>query len=176
MRRGRFLQYAVLACGFLAVAPSFSQTEGARSRTLFTPGASKAKDLVVTLDPAQKPPAGGEVSVYLPVQFALDSATLSATAKRNLAIIAEALSAPELQNVAFVVEGHTDASGAAAYNESLSLRRANSAAQYLVSVGVHPTRLVVSGRGEADLLPGVHPHAAEQRRVEFVRRFWQQGG
>ena len=176
MKRGRFLQYAVLACGFLAVAPSFSQTEGARSRTLFTPGASKAKDLIVTLDPVQKPPAGGEVSVYLPVQFALDSATLSVTAKRNLAIIAEALSAPELQHVAFVVEGHTDASGAAAYNESLSLRRANSAVRYLVSMGVQPARLVVSGRGEADLLPGVHQLAAEQRRVEFVRRFWQQGG
>ena len=171
MKGGRYWRCAVLACGLLAAAPLLSQAEGTRARTLFTPGASKARDLVVTLDPAQAPPAGGEVSVYLPVQFALDSATLSRTAKQNLAIIAEALSAPELQNVIFVVEGHTDASGTAAYNESLSLRRATSAAQFLVSRGVHPTRLVVNGRGEGDLLPGVHSHAAEQRRVEFVRRF-----
>ena len=71
----------------------------------------------------------------------------------------------------FIVEGHTDASGDAGYNQSLSVRRANAALRYLVSLGVRPARLVATGRGEADLLPGVDSLAAEQRRVEFVRRF-----
>ena len=90
------------------------------------------------------------------------------TAKRNLATIAEAISAPQLQGVRFVVEGHTDASGTAAYNESLSLRRAHSALVYVVSLGVPQNRLVATGRGEADLLPGVDPMAAQQRTIAWV--------
>ena len=171
MKRGRVWQYAIVACGVLAIAPALSPAQEARSRTLFNPGSHNARNLILTLDPANAPPAGSEVSVYLPIQFAYDSAELSATAMRNLATIAEAISAPELQGVRFVVEGHTDASGTAAYNRSLSLRRANSASQYLVSLGVQPARLAANGRGEADLLPGIDPLAAEQRRVEFVRRF-----
>ena len=173
MKIGRISRHAVLACGVLAVAWTSSVAEEARSRTLFQPGANNARDLIVVLDPAQKPPAGSEVSVYLPIRFAFDSAELSVTARHNLATIAEAVSAPQLQAVPFVVEGHTDASGAAAYNESLSLRRAHSALLYLVSLGVPQSRLVASGRGEADLLSGVDPLAPQQRRVEFVRRFSQ---
>lgn len=171
MRLGRIWRYAALTCGILALAPALSTAQESRSRTLFDPGSDQARTLIVTLDPETAPPAGSEVSVYLPVQFAYDSAALSGAARRNLAIIAQAISAPELSGVLFVVEGHTDASGDAGYNASLSLRRANSALQYLVSLGVRPASLVATGRGEADLLPGVDPLAAEQRRVEFVRRF-----
>lgn len=153
------------------MVPMLLSADERRSRTLFDPGSHSAKNLILTLDPANAPPAGSEISVYLPIRFAYDSAELSATAMRNLSTIAEALSAPELQGVSFVVEGHTDASGTDAYNRSLSVRRANSALQFLVSRGVHPTRLVAEGRGEANLLPGVDPRAAQQRRVEFVRRF-----
>ena len=171
MNRGRVWQCAVVMCGVLAVAPMLSPAQDARSRTLFNPESHNARNLILTLDPATVPPAGSEVSVYLPIRFAWDSAELSATAMRNLATIAEAISAPELRGVRFVVEGHTDASGTAAYNRSLSLRRANAALQFLVARGVHPMRLVADGRGESDLLPGVGKLAAEQRRVEFVRRF-----
>lgn len=173
MKNGRIWRHAVLACGMLAVASASTVADEPRSRTLFQPGANTARDLVVVLDPEQKPPAGSEVSVYLPIRFAYDSAELSVTARRNLATIAEAISVPQLQGVRFVVEGHTDASGTAAYNESLSLRRAHSALAYLVSLGVPQSRLVAIGRGEADLLAGIDPLAARQRRVEFVRRFPQ---
>ena len=171
MKRGGMWWYAVAACGALAITPTPSPAQEARSRTLFNPGTENARDLIVTLDPATAPPAGSEVSVYLPIQFAYDSAELSGTAMHNLVTIAQAILAPELQGVRFVVEGHTDASGTAAYNRSLSLRRADAALRYLVSLGVQPARLVANGRGETDLLPGVDPRAAEQRRVEFVRQF-----
>ena len=171
MKRGRILRCAIVACGVLAVAPMLTSAQDARSRTLFNPGSHNARNLILTLDPANAPPAGSEVSVYLPIEFAYDSAELSTIAKRNLGTIAEAISAPELQGVRFVVEGHTDASGTAAYNRTLSLRRADSALQYLVALGVQPARLTVNGRGEGDLLPGIDPLAAEHRRVEFVRRF-----
>ena len=155
----------LLAPGLAAAA------DEVRARTLFDAGADRARDLIVVLDPAEAPPAGSEVSVYLPVRFAHDSAALSDVAQRHLAVIAEALSAPALVAVEFVVEGHTDASGGAAYNDALSFRRASSAAAYLVALGVRASRLAVRGRGEADLLAGVDPLAAAQRRVEIVRQF-----
>lgn len=46
------------------------------------------------------------------------------------------------------VYGYTDSVGEANYNQGLSERRANSAAQYLASQGVNPQRIVVRGYGE----------------------------
>lgn len=46
------------------------------------------------------------------------------------------------------VYGYTDNVGNANYNQGLSERRANSAAQYLSSQGVNPQRIVVRGYGE----------------------------
>lgn len=46
------------------------------------------------------------------------------------------------------VYGYTDNVGDANYNQGLSERRANSAAQYLSSQGVNPQRIVVRGYGE----------------------------
>jgi len=167
----RYLTGAVVGGCILALGSAAGLAEESRSRTLFDKGASTARDLIPILNPVQPPPPGSEVSVYLPVRFAYDSAALSNIARRNLAIVSEAMLAPELRGVVFTVEGHTDASGSAAYNERLSLRRARSAADYLVRLGVPLSRLAVRGLGETALLPGVGPLAAEQRRVEFVRRF-----
>ncbi len=161
---------ALLGIAILATAPAASAEE-VRSRTLFDSGMGTARDLIVVLNPQNAPAPGSEVSVYLPVRFAFDSDRLSDAARRNLAVISEAMLAPEFGDVIFTVEGHTDASGSAAYNEGLSLRRARSAADYLVRLGVPRSRLAVRGLGETAPLPGADPLAAEQRRVEFVRRF-----
>lgn len=171
MTSGRHLRSLLLGAGILLLAPAAVLAEEPRSRTLFGQGANTARDLIPVLDPATAPPSGSEVSVYLPVRFAHDSDRLSDMARRNLAIISEVMLAPELGGVLFTVEGHTDASGSAAYNDGLSLRRAQSAADYLVRLGVPRSRLAIRGLGETDLLPGVDPLSAEQRRVEFVRRF-----
>lgn len=162
---------ALLGIAVLAIAPASASAEEVRSRTMFDSATGTARDLIVVLDPQDAPAPGSEVSVYLPVRFAFDSDRLSDEARRNLAVISEAMLAPELGDVIFTVEGHTDASGSAAYNEGLSIRRARSAADYLVRLGVSRSRLAVRGLGESALLPGVDPLAAEQRRVEFVRRF-----
>lgn len=171
MTSGRHMRSLLLGAGILALASAVGLAEEPRSRTLFSSGTNTARDLIPILDPATVPPAGSEVSVYLPVRFAHDSDRLSDTARRNLAIISEVMLASELGGVLFTVEGHTDASGKAAYNEDLSLRRARSAADYLVRLGVQRSQLAIRGLGETDLLPGVDPLSAEQRRVEFVRRF-----
>ena len=46
-----------------------------------------------------------------------------------------------------MVEGHTDSTGEASYNYSLSERRANSVANYLASHGVDRERLITQGFG-----------------------------
>ena len=46
------------------------------------------------------------------------------------------------------VAGHTDSTGSAAYNQTLSERRAQSVSAYLVSRGVRVQRLIVTGDGE----------------------------
>ncbi|MCT4655149.1 MAG: OmpA family protein [Cohaesibacter sp.] len=160
---------SVIAFTSLFTLPA--SAEDIRSRSAFTQGSSTVRDLVVVLDPDQKPPQGSEVSVYLPVRFAYNSSALSQVAKRNLDVIAEAMLTPKLKAINFIVEGHTDASGSRSYNQALSLRRAQSAARYLGQKGVEAKRLAIRGHGEDNPLPNHPARAAEQRRVEFVRIF-----
>lgn len=127
------------------------------------------RDIIMTL--TTEAPQGSEVSVFFPIEFALNSAKLNQDAVKNLAKIGVALQSPELRNLSIVVEGHTDASGAAAYNQKLSERRAMSAADFLASLGIAKTRLKVVGRGEDDPIDNLSPYAAKQRRVEIVRVF-----
>ena len=66
--------------------------------------------------------------------------------------------------------GHTDTSGAEAYNMALSLRRANTVKDALVREGVPATAISVVGRGEAGLLvqTGDNVREPQNRRVEIV--------
>ena len=51
-----------------------------------------------------------------------------------------------------VVVGHTDSWGSDAYNDRLSLRRAEAVKAYLVSQGVPADKVVTQGMGERDLI------------------------
>ena len=58
---------------------------------------------------------------------------------------------PELTDAYMVlVVGHTDSSGSASYNDALSLRRAQSVADYLVSTGANEDAIRVIGRGSRE--------------------------
>ena len=68
------------------------------------------------------------------------------------------------------VTGHTDTSGAPAYNMALSLRRANAVKDALVREGVPAAAIAVTGRGETQLLvqTGDNVKEPQNRRVEIV--------
>ena len=51
-------------------------------------------------------------------------------------------------NLNFKIEGHTDAIGPEAYNQKLSVLRAQAVANYLISAKISPTRLEIIGYGE----------------------------
>jgi outer membrane protein OmpA-like peptidoglycan-associated protein len=52
-------------------------------------------------------------------------------------------------NTTIAVEGFTDSTGSAAYNERLSERRAASVASYIESLGVRSARVDTIGYGES---------------------------
>ena len=69
------------------------------------------------------------------------------------------------------IQGHTDSGGSAAFNESLSLRRAEAVRDYLVAQGVPIRRLRAVGYGERfPIASNSTPEGqAENRRVEVHR-------
>ena len=73
----------------------------------------------------------------------------------------------------FLIEGHTDAVGAATYNLALSDRRAETVALALTEYfGVAPENMVVQGYGESDLAVSTLEAERANRRVA-VRRITQ---
>jgi outer membrane protein OmpA-like peptidoglycan-associated protein len=77
--------------------------------------------------------------------YPYDSADLLPAGRDNLRNLAASLSQyPETE---VLIVGHTDLRGGAAYNQSLSERRASAAANVLASFGVPRARIQTAGRG-----------------------------
>jgi len=176
---------AVLALGLAMTAPVMAQ-EGGRVT---------AEDLLRQLDPGEKgleyrgipepgyrglavspgrteqPAATAAAedagpSVALQIQFEFDSDRLTADARAQLDELASAISSSRLAGYRFLLEGHSDASGDAAYNRALSERRARSARGYLTGThGIAPERIAARGLGEDYPADPQNPEAAINRRV-----------
>jgi outer membrane protein OmpA-like peptidoglycan-associated protein len=83
------------------------------------------------------------------VHFAFNSHELTPEATKTLDQLGDALNSPYLSPYCFRIEGHTDSIGSDAYNQDLSVRRANSVVRYLVDhQHVDETRLLPVGYGE----------------------------
>ncbi|QPM91582.1 OmpA family protein [Pseudooceanicola algae] len=113
---------------------------------------------------------GDRLIVTMPqdILFATDSATLRSDLTADLRTVAQSLN--EYPNTRVQVIGHTDNTGDANYNLSLSQRRAASVSNTLISYGVSSSRLQPIGRGEdqprADNLTA--EGRAQNRRVDIV--------
>jgi len=104
----------------------------------------------------------------LPIQFGRDSAEIASASRARLDEVGRMLQMEALQRQRLRIEGHTDASGSAAYNRKLSERRAEAVASYLVDQhGISPDRIETGGRGEDKPLPGRTPEDPVNRRVEL---------
>lgn len=81
-----------------------------------------------------------------------------------------AYSIQQYPNTVVRVEGHTDSTGSAAYNQSLSLNRAESVTRYLAQQGVSPSRLQPVGYGFSRPIATNDTAAgrAQNRRVEIL--------
>jgi len=104
------------------------------------------------------------------VFFDWNRADLTARARQ---IIGEAAQARTRQQVTRIeVNGHTDTSGSARYNQGLSERRAAAVAAELVRLGVPRGEIVTRGFGQSQLLVPTPDNVREpqNRRVEIVLR------
>ena len=116
---------------------------------------------------------GDNIILNMPsdVTFAVDQSDIQSRFYPVLDDVARTLNAYP-QTLVDVV-GHADSTGADAYNQALSERRAGSVAGYLVNRGrVNPDRLYVEGRGESQprASNATAEGRAQNRRVEIILR------
>jgi len=87
------------------------------------------------------------VSIELKVNFDSNSSVVKAEYLGEIQRVADFLK--QYKNTDAVIEGHTDTSGSASYNKSLSQRRADAVAKLLVDqFGINPSRVSAIGYGE----------------------------
>jgi outer membrane protein OmpA-like peptidoglycan-associated protein len=100
--------------------------------------------------------------------FAFNSSEIEGDARSNLQVLAQSLQKYPRSNVLIV--GHTDSIGTRTYNQSLSERRASSAANFLASTGVSRERISTRGLGEEDPIAdnATDSGRRENRRVEVA--------
>jgi OOP family OmpA-OmpF porin len=114
-------------------------------------------------------PAPAPSRSYL-VFFDWDKATLTDRARQ---IIKEAAdNSTHVQYTRIEVNGYTDTSGAPAYNQRLSVRRAQAVEGELVRDGVPQSAITIQGFGDTHLLVPTGPGVREpqNRRVEIIIR------
>ena len=91
------------------------------------------------------PPPPSDFTAY----FDFDSWTLTA---EDLTVITNVINTARTGGQThIIVVGHTDTSGSAAYNQRLSVRRANVVVEALVDMGARRAAIQASGVGETDL-------------------------
>jgi OmpA-OmpF porin, OOP family len=91
-------------------------------------------------------PTSEKVSFAAEALFDFDKAIVKADGK---AALDEFMAKLEGVNTEVMIAvGHTDSIGSNAYNDKLSLRRAEAVKAYLVSKGLEPSRLYTEGKGE----------------------------
>ena len=102
------------------------------------------------------------------IYFDFDKYFLRSEAKETLAKNAEYLKAN--LSVKIKIEGHCDERGTVEYNLALGEKRARSAMEYLINLGIEPKRISIISYGkERPVDPGHNEEAwAKNRRDEFV--------
>jgi len=113
---------------------------------------------------------GSSLVVTMPqdILFAIDSAQLSGSLQSDLAVLARHLNKYGDSNVQVI--GHTDNTGAAAYNLNLSRQRAAAVANTIIRNGLASSRVTAIGRGEDQpVTSNLTPEGrAQNRRVEII--------
>ncbi|MDO8650858.1 MAG: OmpA family protein [Undibacterium sp.] len=112
-------------------------------------------------------PTSEKVTFAADAFFDFDKAVLKPEAKVKLNDMASKLKGINLEVV--IAVGHTDSVGSDAYNQKLSVKRAEAVKAYLVSTGIEASRVYTEGKGEKQ--PVADNKSAEgrakNRRVEI---------
>jgi OOP family OmpA-OmpF porin len=112
-----------------------------------------------------------KLTIAATMLFGFDSAELSDDAKAVIDERIQALGGNATLTSAMRIEGHTDSTGPEAYNQQLSVRRAQAAADYIVSqsYNVKPSDIEIIGQGESNPVASndTREGRAQNRRVNI---------
>ncbi|MBL8364550.1 MAG: OmpA family protein [Comamonas sp.] len=133
------------------------------------PAAAPAAPAAAPAAPAAKPaaPTSSKVTYAADAFFDFDKAVLKPEGKAKLDDLASKVKAINLEVI--IAVGHTDSVGSDAYNQKLSIRRAEAVKAYLVSKGIDKSRVYTEGKGEKQPVADnkTKEGRAKNRRVEI---------
>ena len=117
--------------------------------------------------PAPQPPAATKVTYAADAFFDFDKSALKPEGKAKLDDLVGKVKGINLEVI--IAVGHTDSIGTDAYNQRLSVRRAEAVKAYLVSKGIEKNRVYTEGKGEKQPVADnkTAEGRAKNRRVEI---------
>lgn len=117
--------------------------------------------------PAPQPAVASKVTYSADAFFDFDKSVLKPEGKAKLDDLAGKVKDINLEVV--IAVGHTDSVGSVAYNQKLSVRRAEAVKAYLVSKGIEKSRVYTEGKGKSQPIADNKTAAgrAKNRRVEI---------
>lgn len=120
--------------------------------------------------PMAKPrprPVANKVTLAADVLFDFDKSVIKPEGRARLDDLVSKIGGINLEVV--IAIGHTDSIGSVAYNQKLSVRRAESVKAYLVSKGIPANRIYTEGKGESQPVASnkTKEGRAKNRRVEI---------
>jgi OOP family OmpA-OmpF porin len=158
--------------GFWTPADAIEGCDGGIAKAATAPAAEATTPAPVpaaeTIAPvAATAPTSEKVSFSADAFFDFDQAVLKPEGKSKLTDLVAKLSGTDIEVI--VATGHTDSVGSDAYNQKLSLRRAQAVKAFLVSKGIPPARVFTEGKGERQPVADNRSREgrAKNRRVEI---------
>jgi OmpA-OmpF porin, OOP family len=143
-----------------AVAPVRAPVSTAPAQPAVAPAPAPAPTPVT-------PPAPTRVTVSADSLFTFDSAEVSAAGRAELDKLAADLRGVEYDTI--IVIGHTDRMGSAAYNQGLSVRRANAVRDYLVnSARIPAARINTRGVGSSQPVTTAAQCGTQLSRAQLI--------
>ncbi|MCS4510566.1 OmpA family protein [Xylophilus ampelinus] len=117
--------------------------------------------------PAAQVPVANKVTYAADAFFDFDKSVLKPAGRAKLDDLVSKVKGVNLEVI--IAVGHTDSVGTDAYNQKLSVRRAEAVKAYLVSKGIESNRVYTEGKGEKQPVADnkTAEGRAKNRRVEI---------
>ena len=131
------------------------------------PGCDGAVAAPVAAAPVAAKPAASKVTFAADAFFDFDKSVLKPAGKAKLTDLVAKIKGINLEVI--IAVGHTDSIGSDAYNQKLSVRRAEAVKAFLVSKGIEKNRIYTEGKGEKQPVADnkTKEGRAKNRRVEI---------